>query len=169
MRGSFAGNMSMGGGAIGGGVAANPVTTVRGTDFEVGTRYTDLKWIGEGAYGMVCSATDTTTANQDRVAIKRIKTLSHPLSWQRTLRELMILQRFNHENIIGRCNLLYFVLWVRCAVCGVPFLGCPASEGHVLARWTMQVWWKAAFPLLLWYCLCLPHPTCCSPAFVGVA
>jgi len=81
--------------------AADSGNTIRGTNFDVGTRYTDLKWIGEGAYGMVCSATDTQTPNQERCAIKRIKTLSHPLSWQRTLRELMILQRFNHENIIG--------------------------------------------------------------------
>ena len=32
---------------------------VRGKPFHVGDRYTDLQYIGEGAYGMVVSALDT--------------------------------------------------------------------------------------------------------------
>ncbi|KAM6904633.1 mitogen-activated protein kinase 3 [Xenentodon cancila] len=67
--------------------------------FEVGPRYTNLSYIGEGAYGMVCAAHDTWT-NQ-RVAIKKISPFEHQTYCQRTLREIKILLRFNHENIIG--------------------------------------------------------------------
>uniref|UniRef100_A0AAX7SGH5 Mitogen-activated protein kinase n=1 Tax=Astatotilapia calliptera TaxID=8154 RepID=A0AAX7SGH5_ASTCA len=67
--------------------------------FDVGPRYTNLSYIGEGAYGMVCSALDNLT-NQ-RVAIKKISPFEHQTYCQRTLREIKILLRFHHENIIG--------------------------------------------------------------------
>lgn len=67
--------------------------------FEVGTRYTDLKYIGEGAYGMVVSAHDNQTSQ--RIAIKKISPFEHQCFSQRTLREIKILARFKHENIIN--------------------------------------------------------------------
>jgi mitogen-activated protein kinase 1/3 len=67
--------------------------------FEVGPRYTDLKYIGEGAYGMVVSGNDIRT-NQ-RVAIKKLSPFEHQCFCQRTLREIKILARFKHENIIN--------------------------------------------------------------------
>uniref|UniRef100_A0A3Q3A815 Mitogen-activated protein kinase n=1 Tax=Kryptolebias marmoratus TaxID=37003 RepID=A0A3Q3A815_KRYMA len=73
--------------------------TVRGQVFDVGPRYTNLSYIGEGAYGMVCSAMDNHTGQ--RVAIKKISPFEHQTYCQRTLREIKILLRFNHENIIG--------------------------------------------------------------------
>ncbi|CAF2077010.1 unnamed protein product [Rotaria magnacalcarata] len=75
------------------------VEIVRQQRFEVGPRYTDLKFIGEGAYGMVVSAFDHTT--QQRVAIKKITPFEHQCFCQRTLREIKILSRFRHENIIN--------------------------------------------------------------------
>jgi len=75
------------------------VEIVRQQRFEVGPRYTDLKFIGEGAYGMVVSAYDHT--NQTRVAIKKITPFEHQCFCQRTLREIKILSRFRHENIIN--------------------------------------------------------------------
>ena len=88
--------------------------------FYVGPRYTDLNYIGEGAYGMVVSAVDNekgkkcmnTTQSEDirllfftvsdgaRVAIKKISPFEHQTYCQRTLREIKILTRFDHENII---------------------------------------------------------------------
>merc|ERR1712168_1202346 len=62
-------------------------------------RYSSLSYIGEGAYGMVVSATDSNT-NQ-RVAIKKISPFEHQTYCQRTLREIKILVSFNHENIIS--------------------------------------------------------------------
>ncbi|CAF1158922.1 unnamed protein product [Adineta ricciae] len=67
--------------------------------FEVGPLYTDLKYIGEGAYGMVVSGHDNRT-NQ-RVAIKKLSPFEHQCFCQRTLREIKILARFKHENIIN--------------------------------------------------------------------
>ncbi|CAF1268065.1 unnamed protein product [Adineta steineri] len=67
--------------------------------FEVGPRYTDLKYIGEGAYGMVVSGSDNRT-NQ-RVAIKKLSPFEHQCFCQRTLREIKILARLKHENIIN--------------------------------------------------------------------
>jgi mitogen-activated protein kinase 1/3 len=96
------------------------VEIVRQQRFEVAPRYTDLKFIGEGAYGkyytnklhnvcnnlcfsspkgMVVSAFDHTT--QQRVAIKKITPFEHQCFCQRTLREIKILSRFRHENIIN--------------------------------------------------------------------
>lgn len=67
--------------------------------FEVGPRYTDLKYIGEGAYGMVVSGCDNETSQ--RVAIKKLSPFEHQCFCQRTLREIKILARFKHENIIN--------------------------------------------------------------------
>ncbi|GAB1300047.1 Mitogen-activated protein kinase 1 [Apodemus speciosus] len=78
--------------------AAGP-EMVRGQVFDVGPRYTNLSYIGEGAYGMVCSAYDN--LNKVRVAIKKISPFEHQTYCQRTLREIKILLRFRHENIIG--------------------------------------------------------------------
>uniref|UniRef100_A0A8C6KB48 Mitogen-activated protein kinase n=1 Tax=Nothobranchius furzeri TaxID=105023 RepID=A0A8C6KB48_NOTFU len=73
--------------------------TVKGQIFDVGPRYVDLCYIGEGAYGMVVSAQDV--VRNTRVAIKKISPFEHQTYCQRTLREIKILLRFNHENIIG--------------------------------------------------------------------
>ncbi|PAV65767.1 hypothetical protein WR25_19715 [Diploscapter pachys] len=77
----------------------NNVEEVHGQLFEVGPRYVNLSYIGEGAYGMVASALDTLT--RERVAIKKISPFEHQTFCQRTLREIKILTRFKHENIIN--------------------------------------------------------------------
>ena len=78
--------------------------TVRGQLFTVGPRYNNLAYIGEGAYGMVVSAYDNET--QTKVAIKKISPFEHQTYCQRTLREIKILTRFNHENIIDIRDIL---------------------------------------------------------------
>ncbi|VDK50635.1 unnamed protein product [Cylicostephanus goldi] len=75
----------------------NNVEEVHGQLFEVGPRYVNLSYIGEGAYGMVASALDTVT--RERVAIKKISPFEHQTFCQRTLREIKILTRFKHENV----------------------------------------------------------------------
>ena len=72
---------------------------VCGTRFDVEGRYTLLKPIGHGAYGVVCSALDNTTG--EKVAIKKInKAFEHLTDTKRTLREIKILLHFQHENVI---------------------------------------------------------------------
>lgn len=65
---------------------------------QVGPRYRLLEYLGEGAYGVVVSAEDTVTS--ERVAIKKISPFEHQTYCQRTLREVKILTRLKHENII---------------------------------------------------------------------
>ncbi|KAJ7421597.1 Mitogen-activated protein kinase 1 [Pitangus sulphuratus] len=151
-----------GAGAAGGSASAGGPEMVRGQVFDVGPRYTNLSYIGEGAYGMVWVHEKPNTLNvivsfdqiakeplniavklfkfgtdaikgnigsgesenlengedfyllcQDkissaydnvnkvRVAIKKISPFEHQTYCQRTLREIKILLRFRHENIIG--------------------------------------------------------------------
>jgi len=86
---------------------ANSVTyLVHGsTQFVVDKRYTLLKSIGHGAYGVVCSARDNT--NNEKVAIKKIsKAFEHLKDTKRILREIKLLKHFHHENIIGMKDML---------------------------------------------------------------
>lgn len=71
---------------------------VRGNVFKVGPRYHNLEFLGEGAYGVVAAATDSVTGN--KVAIKKVVPFEHQTFCQRTLREVKMLTRFEHENII---------------------------------------------------------------------
>lgn len=74
---------------------------IRTTKFTVPTRYMPLKRrpIGSGAYGMVIAARDT-VAGED-VAIKKISNVfADLLNAKRTLREIMLLRRFEHESIL---------------------------------------------------------------------
>jgi serine/threonine protein kinase len=60
--------------------------------------------LGEGAYGVVCSAIHT--SSQRRVAIKKISPFDHAMFCQRTLREIKLLRHFSHENIISILDIL---------------------------------------------------------------
>ena len=65
---------------------------------QVGPRYHGLEYLGEGAYGVVVSAMDEVT--KQKVAIKKMSPFEHQTYCQRTLREVKILTRLKHENII---------------------------------------------------------------------
>lgn len=68
--------------------------------FEVEQRYEIREIIGQGAYGVVCSALDLKT-NQ-LVAIKKIENVfDHRSLAKRTLRELKLCRSFAHENILS--------------------------------------------------------------------
>ena len=64
----------------------------------MGPRYHGLEYLGEGAYGVVVSAMDEVT--KQKVAIKKMSPFEHQTYCQRTLREVKILTRLKHENII---------------------------------------------------------------------
>eukprot|EP00168_Porphyra_purpurea_P014510 TRINITY_DN418_c0_g1_i10.p1 TRINITY_DN418_c0_g1~~TRINITY_DN418_c0_g1_i10.p1 ORF type:complete len:394 (-),score=105.55 TRINITY_DN418_c0_g1_i10:92-1273(-) len=89
-------------GGVRGGVAEPLVTrpfNVLGTRFECPVRYTLIKPIGQGAYGIVCSAHDNLTG--EKVAIKKISSiLDNAIDCKRTLREMKLLRHFSHENVI---------------------------------------------------------------------
>ena len=67
--------------------------------FEIDKKYTPIKPIGKGAYGVVCSAKDTETG--EKVAIKKIaNAFDNVTDARRTLREIKLLRRLQHENIV---------------------------------------------------------------------
>jgi len=74
------------------------VELVKGKEFWVGPRYSQLRYLGEGAYGVVAEALDNKT--NEKVAIKKISPFEHQTYCQRTLREIRILLSLKHENII---------------------------------------------------------------------
>jgi hypothetical protein len=68
--------------------------------FEVENKYIMKEMIGQGAYGVVCSAFDL--KKQSLVAVKKIENVfDHRSLAKRTLRELMIVRALQHENILG--------------------------------------------------------------------
>ncbi|ODV74732.1 Pkinase-domain-containing protein [Cyberlindnera jadinii NRRL Y-1542] len=72
----------------------------RKISFNVSDYYQILEIVGEGAYGVVCSAVHKPTGT--KVAIKKIQPFDKPMFCLRTLRELKLLKHFNsHENIIS--------------------------------------------------------------------
>lgn len=76
---------------------------VHGTKFEAPKRYTVLEPVGQGAYGIVCSAEDG--ERKETVAIKKIENAFEHLTFaKRTLRELRILRLLRHENLIDVRN-----------------------------------------------------------------
>lgn len=70
------------------------------TVFEIDEKYTPIKAIGKGAYGVVCSAKMAPTG--EKVAIKKIGNAFENLTdARRTLREIKLLRHLRHENIIA--------------------------------------------------------------------
>ncbi|BGP07839.1 mitogen activated protein kinase [Rhodotorula toruloides] len=72
--------------------------------FEVGGDYKIMDVVGEGAYGVVCSAVHLPT--QSKVAIKKISPFDHSMFCLRTLREIKLLRWFNHENVISILDII---------------------------------------------------------------
>uniref|UniRef100_A0A673BJW0 mitogen-activated protein kinase n=1 Tax=Sphaeramia orbicularis TaxID=375764 RepID=A0A673BJW0_9TELE len=73
---------------------------VNRTVWEVPERYRDLKQVGTGAYGTVCSAWDRRSGAQ--VAIKKLhRPFQSKLFAKRAYRELRLLKHMKHENVIG--------------------------------------------------------------------
>ncbi|KAG8005821.1 Mitogen-activated protein kinase 12, partial [Nibea albiflora] len=73
---------------------------VNRTVWEVPERYRDLKQVGTGAYGTVCSAWDRRMGTQ--VAIKKLhRPFQSKLFAKRAYRELRLLKHMKHENVIG--------------------------------------------------------------------
>ncbi|EDQ86144.1 uncharacterized protein MONBRDRAFT_35273 [Monosiga brevicollis MX1] len=83
---------------------ANGVHTVHGHIIDVGPRYGHFRFVGEGSYGVVVSAKDSQTGQ--RVAIKKMLLKEHLSFSRRTLREIKILTRLEHECIINVIELI---------------------------------------------------------------
>jgi len=113
-----ASNTAAGGKAHGGSSMANfteheHTITSRGTKlysivgmrFEVDAKYAVKKAVGQGAYGLVCSARIAATG--EGVAIKKIpKAFDDIIDCKRLLREIKILKHFRHDNVLGIKDIL---------------------------------------------------------------
>ncbi|SCV04053.1 LAMI_0H13058g1_1 [Lachancea mirantina] len=67
--------------------------------FNISSEFKLQSLLGEGAYGVVCSARHVPTG--ELVAIKKIEPFERPLFCLRTLREIKLLRQFQHENIVS--------------------------------------------------------------------
>jgi len=85
-------------------MSAEPADPV--ANFDCDPRYDVQKMLGQGSYGVVCSAVDSKTG--EMVAIKKMSNVfSHPLETKRTLRELRLLRHFiDHENVLTISNVI---------------------------------------------------------------
>ncbi|KZV99730.1 mitogen-activated protein kinase [Exidia glandulosa HHB12029] len=83
--------------------ASTSAPAPRKVRFNVGNQYQVLDVVGEGAYGIVCSAVHKPTGR--KVAIKKIAPFDHSMFCLRTLRELKLLKFLSEagvsENIIS--------------------------------------------------------------------
>jgi len=77
-----------------------------GTTFNVDARYTFVKALGKGAYGVVCSAKDVKTGN--KVALKKICPMAKSVyDAKHTLREIKLLRHCGqHANVITLVDLM---------------------------------------------------------------
>eukprot|EP00887_Chlorella_sp_A99_P000345 scaffold13.g345.t1 len=84
-------------------VPPEPGTTqqsIGSQQWKVGNRYTLKKVLGYGSFSAVCLAVDNATGEQ--VALKRIGDVLHsPEQAKRVLREICILRRLSHPNVVG--------------------------------------------------------------------
>ncbi len=82
---------------------------VKKIDFEIPTRYTDLKFLGGGSYGVVCSAFDAQRqgTKHHKVALKRIGGVFRDVvDAKRILREMKLLRHLRgHANVVGILDL----------------------------------------------------------------
>jgi mitogen-activated protein kinase 1/3 len=65
--------------------------------YDVGTQYQVLDVVGEGAYGIVCSAIHRPSGR--KVAIKKIAPFDHSMFCLRTLRELKLLKFLSEAGV----------------------------------------------------------------------
>jgi len=71
---------------------------------KISNKYTPLRVIGRGAYGVVVSAVN---AGGERVAIKRVGgVFENVIDAKRTLREIQLLRHLKHENVISLLDVM---------------------------------------------------------------
>ena len=73
-------------------------TLIHGHTFRIPSKYTDLRFLGAGAHSIVCSAFDAIARR--RVAVKKLALTAKGCT-RAILREIRILARLNHENIVA--------------------------------------------------------------------
>lgn len=91
--------------------ASAAVAAPRKVRFNVGTQYQVLDVVGEGAYGIVCSAVHRPSGR--KVAIKKIAPFDHSMFCLRTLRELKLLKFLSEAGVSENVGSLLLLLVVN--------------------------------------------------------
>uniref|UniRef100_A0A671YIB0 mitogen-activated protein kinase n=1 Tax=Sparus aurata TaxID=8175 RepID=A0A671YIB0_SPAAU len=108
---------------------------VNRTAWEVPERYRDLKQVGTGAYGTVCSAWDRRLGSQ--VAIKKLhRPFQSKLFAKRAYRELRLLKHMKHENVIGLLDVFTAEISLDRFYLVMPFMGTDLGKLMKLERLT---------------------------------
>lgn len=80
-------------------LSAKTVFSAKGTPFRIDNRYSYLRTLGLGAYGVVCAATDDSSGQN--VAVKKVAGVFEDLTdAKRIIREIRLLSCMKHENIL---------------------------------------------------------------------
>lgn len=86
------------------GRAGKRAYVIRGQRFEIADRYSPIEVVGVGSYGLVISATDSATG--EAVAIKKVDGVFEDLTdAKRILREIRLMRRLEHENLLPLCDM----------------------------------------------------------------
>lgn len=73
--------------------------------FTIDTRYSMIRVVGSGAYGVVISSKDS--KRNENVAIKMVpKAFNDEIDAKRILREIKLLKHFRHENVVGIVDMM---------------------------------------------------------------
>ena len=83
-----------------------------------GTQYQVLDVVGEGAYGIVCSAVHRPSGR--KVAIKKIMPFDHSMFCLRTLRELKLLKFLSEAGVSENVRLIIFSSVASNRWCSIP-------------------------------------------------
>lgn len=75
------------------------------SSFVVGTQYQVIDVVGEGAYGIVCSAVHRPSGR--KVAIKKIMPFDHSMFCLRTLRELKLLKFLSEAGVSENVSVIF--------------------------------------------------------------
>lgn len=86
--------------------ANEKVYHIASTTFTIDRKYTELKAIGKGSYGVVCKALDSSLNQQ--VAIKKITPMAkHVEDAKHVLREIRLMRHMGkHENVVSLLDLI---------------------------------------------------------------
>lgn len=81
-------------------IPAKVVFYAKGNPFRIDPRYSFVRILGQGAYGVVCAADDI--LSEKRVAVKKVKSVFEDLTdAKRIIREIRLLGWMEHENILS--------------------------------------------------------------------
>ncbi|KAG7259324.1 hypothetical protein CRUP_006593 [Coryphaenoides rupestris] len=118
---------------------------VNKTTWEVPERYRDLRQVGTGAYGTVCSAKDLRTGT--KVAIKKLhRPFQTELFAKRAYRELKLLKHMKHENDLKPGNL---AINQDCELKILDF-GLARQADSEMTGYVVTRWYRAPEVILSW-------------------